>query len=429
MNGFFQNFYFLLLLVVCFLMIPAESPARSWSEICSSGKLRVLINNSEREDSLPKALHRIMMPVDRERALLKTFARWNDLTVEYVEAPTFSALFTMLNADKGDLIAANLSVTPKRLEQFLLSTPYSYTREMVFTSSMNKAINGSAPNDLIGFTGWILPGTSYEDSIRSVVTQNKKILCKTLPVTISHDALLDSVAKGKIAYSILNECDIDAWLAYRKDVRKMFPVRSHVPLVFAARKDSNELINALNKYLMDCKGGNGVPSKKTSNAVPVVKSAPKQTAKNPVLPAKSYSSVEPSLENVQYSNRYAADMDDDEQPVSTADLYAIRKRGYIRVLTTNDVVGCYLQQGEVCGFEYELAKRFGDSLGVMTITVIPADFSDLVQQLKEGKGDFIAANFTRSSERIAAYPELTFCAPYMGVRQVLIGRPHEKITK
>ena len=346
------------------------------------------------------------MPIDRERALLERFVRDNGLRIEYVVAPSFGILFPMLEADKGDLISSNVSDTSARRKKYLLSEPTTYTREVVFTSEKS-SITGSSPAAIIGITGWLLPDTSYVDNFRVFTKNMKNVSFKTLPVTVPHDELIESVSRGSIPYSILNESDLDAWLSYRKGIRKLFAIRENVPMVFAARRDSAELISHLNDMI-----SSGIRT--ASAPAPVPAPVPQSVSK----PRPVAQTPQPVLS--EQNSRI---------PISKADLNAIKKRGFLRVLTSNDSFCCYIHRGQVCGFEYEMAKRFCDSIGVRIVTVIPTNFSDLIPWLNEGRGDVIAANFTASQERRTANPGLTFCAPYLGVTEILIGRPNENITK
>ncbi len=365
--------------------------ARSWKEIEKSGCLRVLTVDGKRR--APQGLHRVEMPIDRERALLQHFSKKHQLKLLYVMAPSFSDLFRMLEADQGDLISANLADTPARRQVILTSEPFFLTREMVFTSAKSP-LRGNTSKCLNGKLGALLPGTSYVTSFRAVMAKNKNVYAREMASTISHEELIRRVARGQYAYSVLNECDLDAWMAYYPELRKLFSIQDHVALVFGARKDSAELIRRLNQVIPPM------------NVIP-----------EGVTPANSKSAADDTgteLKHTQLSRNMTGDLDE------------INQRGFIRMLTCNDAFSCYLHRGEMMGFEYELARRFGNSNELTLVTVIPENFSDLVKGLREGKGDFIAANFTMTRERMDAYPDLLFCTPYCGVTQVLVGRSGEK---
>ena len=75
-----------------------------------------------------------------------------------------------------------------------------------------------------------------------------------------------------------------------------------------------------------------------------------------------------------------------------ADLPEIQARGTLRVLTRNNYSCFFLYRGEERGFEYELARKFAEELGVKIEVVIPPHASDLIPWLRAGKGDLVAAS-------------------------------------
>ncbi|MCQ2352580.1 MAG: transporter substrate-binding domain-containing protein [Victivallaceae bacterium] len=392
----------------CLLSVNPVS-ARTWQEICHSGKLRVLTNDTARDEISASGLPRRVMPIDREQALLESFARKEKLQLEYVRGRDFPTLFKLLELGQGDLISANLAETPERKTHYLLSTPFGHTREIFFTAS-DSGLKGNSWKALAGKTAVLLPGTTYVENFRRVAKGKTGLKFRELKTTIPHDELIEKVAGGEIAYSVLNESSLDAWLAYRKGIRKLFPLQSRVPLVFAAKSDAVELIDHLDSFIRELQ--NGESARKAQK----VQRAPEPASHTVSKPAKT------DQERVALENDF---LDDD---CFFTDLDQIRKRGYIRMLTTNDAFGCYLHRGRLMGFEYELANRFGESIDTRVAMVMVSTMDELCQWLMEGKGDFVAANFSLTEERVKKYPGLTFCTPYGGTTQVVVGRKKEKIT-
>ncbi len=79
-------------------------------------------------------------------------------------------------------------------------------------------------------------------------------------------------------------------------------------------------------------------------------------------------------------------------------LERIREKGEITVLTRNNGHCYYNYQDKPMGFEYDLAKAFADHLGV-ELEVRTTDWQDLFDDLRSGKGDFIAASLTVTPAR------------------------------
>ncbi|MCQ2379054.1 MAG: transporter substrate-binding domain-containing protein, partial [Victivallaceae bacterium] len=154
----------------------ATLSARTWEEIVSSGKLRVL---TLKDDLESRGLQRTVMPIDRQKAILHRFAERYKLRIEYVCDVNFPTLFSLLDADKGDVIAAGVAATPERRQKYLLSVPFDYTREIVFGGETTFSEDHS-PRALIGKKGRILPGTTYEENFRKFAAGVARIDFDTL---------------------------------------------------------------------------------------------------------------------------------------------------------------------------------------------------------------------------------------------------------
>ncbi len=108
-----------------------------------------------------------------------------------------------------------------------------------------------------------------------------------------------------------------------------------------------------------------------------------------------------------------------DRPLFLNDLEAIKSRGELIVITRNNTT-CYYEgaQGPT-GFEYDLAKAFADHLGVSIHPLIIEDEADMIEALRNGRADIIAAGipFGRQSARL-----LTLGPGYLDVTQEVVGR-------
>ncbi len=77
----------------------------------------------------------------------------------------------------------------------------------------------------------------------------------------------------------------------------------------------------------------------------------------------------------------------------------IEARGSLVMLTVNGASTYYLGAEGETGFEYELALEFARYLGVPLQVVTVPSVGDLVPALLDGRGDFVAANLTRTAYR------------------------------
>lgn len=138
------------------------------------------------------------------------------------------------------------------------------------------------------------------------------------------------------------------------------------------------------------------------------------TAPSPTDPAPPVGDGEVNLEQVLRSS-----------PIRhTGDLDEILARGTLRVLTRNNSSHYFVLRGEQWGFQYELAQRFAERLGVRLQMVVPEDRDSLTNALLEGEGDIIAAGMTITAgrgERVVFSPAVTHA------RRVVV--THEDIVK
>jgi len=98
-------------------------------------------------------------------------------------------------------------------------------------------------------------------------------------------------------------------------------------------------------------------------------------------------------------------------------LNQILRSGEITVITRNNGHCYYLYRGEAMGFEYELAKRFADELGVRLKIRIAQKWEGMIPDLMDGSGAFIAASMTITESRAR---QVAFSEGYLPVQQHII---------
>ena len=99
------------------------------------------------------------------------------------------------------------------------------------------------------------------------------------------------------------------------------------------------------------------------------------------------------------------------------DLEKIQEKKKLTALTLNSSTSYFVYRGQAMGYEYELLKRFTQSIGVeLEIKIIP-DVNAMFDLLNKGEGDIIACNLsiTQDRRKLAAFSE-----PYNFTRQVLV---------
>ena len=100
-------------------------------------------------------------------------------------------------------------------------------------------------------------------------------------------------------------------------------------------------------------------------------------------------------------------------------LEQILERGELRVVSRYGLTSYYNNGDELAGFEYELAQRFADYLGVTLKVTVPENLSKTLDMIESGQADIAAAGLTITRAR---QNKLRFGPIYHEVTQQLIYR-------
>ncbi|MEJ2060909.1 MAG: membrane-bound lytic murein transglycosylase MltF [Gammaproteobacteria bacterium] len=340
----------------------AQTPEQTYVEtgdlaaLHARGNLRILMPRLP-----PERLPRSGYPLDMEQQLAERFAHQQGLKPVLVYAP-FPELIPLLKAGKGDVIAANLTMTDQRRKELAFTVPIGHVHEQLVLGP-----HGKPPrrlSDLRGKTLSVLPGTTYAQTARKLAKRVSGLRVEQVPAATDIDDLLDQVAASKIAYTILDNNLLDEAMGYHQGIRPGLQLSKEQPLAWGIRQDNPELRKALDRFL---------------------------THEQLTRPT---------------------------QPTYTVDLDGIRKRKVLRVITRNSGATYFLWRGELMGFDYELARRFAKSLGVRLEMVVAPSRDRLIPMLREGKGDMIAAFLTPTKDR--ERQGVVFTRPYHYASEVVV---------
>lgn len=331
------------------------------------GVLRVL---------LPKAIQgtgylpRRGYPLHSEIEIVKAFSNVLGIATMWVYVEKRQDLIPYLLAGKGDLIAANLTVTAARKQQITFSVPIATVREQVVTRTKDPL---KTPAGLAGRTVALHRSSAFWQTMEGLRKNYPAIKIQVVPEHISTAAILEGVADGEYDVAIADSNLIESIVTYHKQLRVAFDVGGDRAIAWGVRSQSTHLIKALNTFLNQEK-----------------------------LTDKQY---------VTYLD----------------DLPGIKQRKVIRVLTRNNAATYFLWRGELLGFEYELVRRFAKGHGLRVEMVVPPAREDLIPWLLEGKGDIIAASLTATEQR--RKQGVAFSRMYNKVSEVLVARAEEKELK
>lgn len=332
-------------------------------ELQKRKKLRVLLSDVSIE--VPY-LPRQGLPIHFETDLISRFAEQVGLEPEWIYVKNFDELLPMLLEGKGDIVAANLTITGERKEQVAFSVPVTIVTEQLVVRSDDKI---KTVKELQGRNVALLQSSSYWGTISKLANKYPKINMQEVPASRSVIEILDSVANKEFDVTVADSNLINAILPVQPKLKVAFDVSKERPIAWAVRPDASQLLQEVNRFI---------------------------TAEN--LTTK-------------------------QQPVYKADLAEIKKRKVLRVLTRNNAATYFLWRGELMGFEYELARRFAKRLGVRLEMIVAPSREALTHWLLEGKGDMIAASITIPKNTDNS--PLRYSRPYDKVYELVVGRTVE----
>lgn len=323
------------------------------------GRLRILAPRPE-ETYLPRE----GFPLDVEREIAAAFARAHDLVPVMVYIDDFSQLLPALLAGRGDVAAANITVTDARRESVAFTVPLDQSRETVVTRADDSALR--TLEDLAGRTLAVRPATTFWETAQGLKARVPTLRVQAIDNSLGIDATLDRVARGEIDLTLADSNVLDVALDYREDVRAALPVTGERSLAWAVRPDNPQLLAELNRFL--------------------------------------------SREQLTRPRR----------SVHTDDLPGIKQRRTLRVITINGAATYFLWQAELMGFEYELAREFAGRQGLRLEVVVAPTHEAMLPMLRAGKGDLVAAFLARPVD--APDAGIAYSRPYHYATEVVVGR-------
>jgi len=269
------------------------------------------------------------------RRLVELFAADLGLEIHYVLIPPGEDAHRYVLEGKGDVALGKLlGTTAMSSEEMIYSLPFRMVAAQIVTRA-DDTIEKAA--DLVGRRIAFQEGTPLYGPFEERLSQVPGIETVMVPADLHPEEILHRVATGEYDTALAESSWTDMALQYRDDIK--VAIEADVDLTYAAamRPGSGSLRREFDEFLLD------------------------------ELPTRG------------------------EERGYVTDLDGIKERNALRVLTVNGPASYFIYQGELRGFDYELAKKFADELGVHVQMVVVPSADELVPWLLEGLGDVIAA--------------------------------------
>ena len=153
-------------------------------------ELRVLLPNMRTSLSYPPDA---ASSHEYEIELVKRFAERHYLELEWIPVDRWDDLTPSLLAGKGDLVAANITITESRRKKVSFTVPIDTVREKLVVRIGDEI---KSPADLIGREVAVRERSSFWDLLKEFRAQHAGIELRLLPEHIPASAILSGVSSG-----------------------------------------------------------------------------------------------------------------------------------------------------------------------------------------------------------------------------------------
>lgn len=181
-----------------------------------------------------------------EYELMKRFAEQQGLRLEIVIPPSHGDLIPWLNAGKGDVIAAAMTVNDVRVRQAAFTRPYMEVDEVVVVRTDDDLISG--PEDLGGKTVHVRASSSFYQSLLTLQQTVTGIRIDVVPEDMETEEILAAVDEGRWDITLCDASLLQVEQAYGRRLKAAFSIKE-TPLGWAVRKDNPLLLAALDEYI------------------------------------------------------------------------------------------------------------------------------------------------------------------------------------
>lgn len=184
------------------------------------------------------------------------------LKVRIIFVPvTRDTLFTALNEGKGDIAAANLTITSARQKEVAFTDPlYSGIQELLISGPGSPTVK--SVDDLAGKTVFVRLSSSYYESLLALnarLTKEKRppVMIKPAPEALEDEDLLEMLNAGLIPLTVVDRHKALFWKQVfpKITVHEDVVLRNDGGIAWAVRKDNPLLLAELNHFVKDHRQG------------------------------------------------------------------------------------------------------------------------------------------------------------------------------
>lgn len=227
---------------------------RDFDEIIASGKLTALTDLSSTSYFVYRG-----DPMGFEYELLERFAKHIGVRLEVRVVEDLDNIIRKLNKGKGDVIAANFTVTGDRKERVAFSEPVMDTRQVLIqrlpkdayklTRAQLDKVLVRDPSQLANRTVHVRKESSFYHRLKNLMRETGENIDLEPAGDVSTEKLIEMVSTGEIEFTVADEnvARLNAGYYRNIDIRTPLSLEQHV--AWAVRPSSTDLLDSINTWL------------------------------------------------------------------------------------------------------------------------------------------------------------------------------------
>lgn len=224
-----------------------DKPTYDLEEIQEAGKLRALIDNSSTSYFVYKGT-----PMGFEYELLSRFAEHIDVELAVIPVKDMNEVIESLKMKRGDIIAANFTITKERAEQVSFSESLVASPQVLVQNSANEIIE--SPSEIDGQEVYVRKHSSFYSRLQNLSEEiGGNIHIREVAGNVSVEKLIEEVSLGDIPLTVADEHVAKINKAFYPNIHIKTPISLEQQMAWAVRKESPNLLIAVNEWLEDFK--------------------------------------------------------------------------------------------------------------------------------------------------------------------------------
>jgi membrane-bound lytic murein transglycosylase F len=304
---------------------------------------------------------------EQELRLIRRFAKETGRHTVWQDYDSPRQLQKLLSSGTENVVLTPGLPGQEGASQILNTIPWGLSRQQVVVREDTTAMHGIT--DLTTRQVYIKRSSPAWPTLKALAASYTAMDIQVIPETMATSTVLERVASGQYDVAVLDSLLLDAQLKNYLDLGVAFNLTDDEPLTWAVAPEARNLHAALNQFL----------------------------------------------------NRTRLAMDVAE--VYRGDLYTLKARKKLRLITSRGPGNYFYHNGHLAGFEYEFLKRFARNNGMRLEVVVANTPAEMLDQLLTGKGDVIGAAVPAGS--LPGGKGIRYTRPYNFAAPIVVGRTHD----